>query len=292
MHARCLRWVGLSAAGALCLTPAVSEAHFVLQSPASMYEQAPNGDPQKAPPCGDNGGAVLTGDSTTFQAGDTVTITIDEAIYHPGHYRIALSETGPDGLPEPAPVTPGDTPCGSAPIMDPPVYPVLADGVFEHDAPFSEAQTIDITLPDDVSCENCTLQVIQFMSNHALNNPGGCYYHHCAEITIQEGPVPATTTNGDSGMDSSGGDAGTTDDGGATTASSVSASASAGDTNGGGDDAVGEDTTPATSVAGGSDSGAADDDDSGGCSCRSSGMPAGYAVLPLVGLLGLRRRRR
>ena len=45
-------------------------------------------------------------------------------------------------------------------------------------------QSIQVTLPDDINCEGCILQVIQFMSNHGLNDPGGCYYHHCAELAI------------------------------------------------------------------------------------------------------------
>jgi hypothetical protein len=49
-----------------------------------------------------------------------------------------------------------------------------------------------------MTCTKCTLQVIEFMSNHGLNNPGGCFYHHCADISIQ----PA------GGGGASGGDAG------------------------------------------------------------------------------------
>jgi MYXO-CTERM domain-containing protein len=38
---------------------------------------------------------------------------------------------------------------------------------------------------------NCVLQVAEFMSDHGLNNPGGCFYHHCANITIQAGGTDA-----------------------------------------------------------------------------------------------------
>ena len=30
--------------------------------------------------------------------------------------------------------------------------------------------------------------LIEFMSDHPLNNPGGCFYHHCADISISGGP--------------------------------------------------------------------------------------------------------
>ena len=68
--------------------------------------------------------------------------------------------------------------------MSPPVYPVLADDVFDHTAPFTTPQSVQVTLPTSVTCSNCTLQVIEFMSDHGLNNPGGCFYHHCANISI------------------------------------------------------------------------------------------------------------
>ena len=41
-------------------------------------------------------------------------------------------------------------------------------------------------LPAGMQCTNCVLQVVQFMSNHGLNNPGGCFYHHCAIVNISD----------------------------------------------------------------------------------------------------------
>ena len=114
-------------------------------------------------------------------------ITIDEKIFHPGHYRIALAANDPSELPAEPVVTAGSTPCGSVPVQSPPVYPVLADGVFDHSSPFSAPQSVKVTLPPGVTCTKCTLQVIEFMSNHPLNNPGGCFYHHCADISIGAG---------------------------------------------------------------------------------------------------------
>ncbi|MBC8067578.1 MAG: hypothetical protein IAG13_04520, partial [Deltaproteobacteria bacterium] len=199
----------LLALAALCaglLGPATAQAHFVLTSPPAAHEQDGLGDPQKAPPCGDNGASVATGIVTAFQGGDTVTITIDETIYHPGHYRVALAINDPSELPPEPVVTPGDTPCGTTEIMDPAVFPVLADGVWPHTDGFGEPQTIDIVLPDDISCTNCTLQVIQFMSDHGLNTPGGCFYHHCAMISIEPGAAEGLTTTPAEDSGSEGGD--------------------------------------------------------------------------------------
>ncbi|MEX1364748.1 MAG: SCE4755 family polysaccharide monooxygenase-like protein [Nannocystaceae bacterium] len=267
------------------LAPASARAHFVLTSPPSAIEQNAVGNPQKAPPCGDDGTAVATNVVTAYGAGDTVTVTIEETVFHPGHYRIAL--VGDDGvLPEPPPVTPGSTPCGSAPIDPAPVLPVLADGVFVHDTPFDQPQSIDITLPDDISCDNCTLQIIQFMSNHGLNDPGGCYYHHCAAISMDGEPSGTTAPGDDTGPRP--GDGGSTDDGGDT------ASAESTD---GGPQATTADPQTSETGAEGTDTTPADADDSsdqGGCACSTAPDegPTGLAMLLGLGLLGLRTRSR
>ena len=69
-------------------------------------------------------------------------------------------------------------------------FPVLADGLFTHTTAFTAPQTVQIKLPDNVTCTHCTLQVIQFMSNQTPNPTGGCFYHHCADLAIQTGAVP------------------------------------------------------------------------------------------------------
>jgi MYXO-CTERM domain-containing protein len=271
----------------LCV-PATSSAHFVLTSPPSTFEQSALGDPQKAPPCGDEGSAIATGIVTAYQGGDTITVSIEETIFHPGHYRIALALD--DGVfPDEPLVTPGATPCGSAPIDPAPAFPVLADGVWEHTEPFAGPQSIDITLPDDVSCTNCTLQVIQFMSNHGLNNPGGCYYHHCATISVEPaGASDGTTAPGDSSGGSSGGPSSATaadETAGGGANSSEGSEVDGGSTGPGGTGGASLTTTDTAQAPGNED---------GGCSCS---LPAGDSaplgtLLGLVGLAGLRRRRR
>ena len=78
----------------------------------------------------------------------------------------------------------------SAKIQDPPQIPVLADGLFIHStrptgaaAPFEA----DVLLPN-INCKKCTLQIVQFMAEHAFNNPGGYTYHHCANLQITADP--------------------------------------------------------------------------------------------------------
>jgi hypothetical protein len=189
--------------------PSPAGAHFVLQTPANWMSQDSFGAPIKLGPCGDEGGGTPTGTVTAFQSGTMVTITIDETIYHPGHYRVALSTTDRSQLPAEPTVTPGaGTPCGTVPIMSPAVFPVLADGVLVHTAAFSGPQTFQVKLPDGMTCDHCTLQVIEFMSEHPLNMPGGCFYHHCADIKIQSTPVIVDGGAGDGGSGTGSGSSG------------------------------------------------------------------------------------
>ncbi|HJQ85557.1 MAG TPA: SCE4755 family polysaccharide monooxygenase-like protein [Candidatus Binatia bacterium] len=173
----------------ILLVPRLAAAHFKLLSPASWRVQNVLGDPQKLGPCGDEGTAATTGEVTAFAPGDTVTITLDETIFHPGHYRVALAVNDRSELPPEPPVTPGATPCGSVPIETSPVFPVLVDGALEHTEPFTGTRFIQVTLPSDVTCTRCTLQVLEFMSNHGVP----CFYHHCADIQISAVPSACTS---------------------------------------------------------------------------------------------------
>jgi MYXO-CTERM domain-containing protein len=270
----CLLLLPGTAALAVGLGPAAAGAHFILQTPAAVYEQSGLGDPQKAPPCGDAGGAVPTGEVSSFQGGDTITITIDETIFHPGHYRVAIAVNDPSELPEEPPVTPADTDCGSAPIDANPVFPVLADGMLVHDSQFTGPQSFDVTLPADLACTSCTLQVIQFMSKHGLNNPGGCYYHHCAIIEV----TPSAGTSEEGGESTATPDLTTTN----ASAPTEDPSASHGATTDGSAGGSTTDGTPGDPSEG-----------EGACACASASGGDGLAgLLGLFGLLGLARRRR
>jgi hypothetical protein len=179
----------------LLLMPRSAPAHFILQAPASWREQGTYGDPQKLGPCGDDADpAARTGIVTAFSPGETITITIDEAVHHPGHYRVALAPNDRSELPAEPPVTPDQSSdCGSVPIMNPPAFPILADGMLQHTEPFGDPQSFAVTLPSDVTCDHCTLQVIEFMSSHGKP----CFYHHCADVSIRAGATPPTGCRSD-----------------------------------------------------------------------------------------------
>jgi len=178
---------------ALAHWPAAAHAHFVLEEPPAYSEQDIFGGPQKSAPCGqaDPGSPVQpTGAVTTYTQGQTITLSINEVIFHPGHYRVLIAADQASLPPDPV-VTPGSTPCGSAEIVTNPTLPLLADGLLVHTAALTNPQSMEVTLPADFTCTECTLQVVEFMSNHVLNDPGGCYYHHCATVTVLPRPTDA-----------------------------------------------------------------------------------------------------
>ena len=173
----------------LAIVPAATHAHFKLVEPASWIIENERGDPQKAGPCGgtntDYGKPSFI--VTKVQGGSKLHLKIQETVYHPGHYRVALAVNSPLELPVDAPVETIATEKGprsvSAAIMNPARMPLLADGLFAHTARVDAPFETDIQMPN-INCKKCTLQVAQFMADHALNNPGGYSYHHCAELQI------------------------------------------------------------------------------------------------------------
>lgn len=164
------------------LAPNLAAAHLYLHAPTAWYDQGLYGDPQHTSPCGAPfDGADTTGVVTPYTAGEVVTVTIEETIWHPGHFRVALAVNDRSELPIAPPVVADTTDCGSVPIQDPPVFPVLADGVLQHTSPLDpKTQSFQVTLPTDVTCEKCTLQVLTFTAQHGAP----CFEYHCADISI------------------------------------------------------------------------------------------------------------
>jgi hypothetical protein len=175
---------------ALCVVvPAATHAHFKLMEPGSWLIENERGDPQKAGPCGgtntDYGKPSYI--VTKAAGGSKLHLKIQETVYHPGHYRVALAVNSPTELPLDPKAETATTEKGprsvSAEIQNPVQIPVLADGLFPHTARVDTPFEADIQLPN-INCKKCTLQVIQFMADHAVNNPGMFSYHHCAELQI------------------------------------------------------------------------------------------------------------
>jgi hypothetical protein len=197
----------LAAAVMVTVLPAATNAHFKLLTPTSWISSNDLGDPQKVGPCGGDptgqNEKLLTNAITKVIGGSKLHLKIQETIFHSGHYRVALAVNSRNELP-PDPYTVekwNDRGLYSVwgQIQSPPQIPVLADGLFQHynkpgepasakpKTPLPPWET-DIELPN-ITCEKCTLQVIQFMADHIYNQPGGYAYHHCADLQITADPA-------------------------------------------------------------------------------------------------------
>jgi hypothetical protein len=171
------------------LIATTANAHFKLMEPASWIDEDERGDPQKLAPCGgtiDNPG-IRSGAVTTVTGGTMLKIVVDETIYHPGHFRIALARR-PNWLPADPVATMVPSERGprsdKAEIAESGVAPVVVDGLWEHHERFTGVRETEIAIPN-IDCEGCFLQVIQFMSEHPGFREGGFSYHHCAVLNIE-----------------------------------------------------------------------------------------------------------
>lgn len=179
------------------LLGAALDAHFVLVYPAASLLQDRLGDPQKIAPCGGVSANPARGTGanpgvpsravTELTGGAPMPLLVQETIFHPGHYRVALARTVA-GLPKDPEVQLHQTDRGmrsqSAPIANPPEAPVLADGLFVHTERPTQNFTADVTIPN-IECLGCVLQVTEFMAEHGgIAVDGGFFYHHCAIVNI------------------------------------------------------------------------------------------------------------
>jgi hypothetical protein len=155
-----------------------SQAHFALLQPPSALAIEDGG--KGAPPCAEGPDSNIV---TAVQGGHPLAIRLSEFVFHPGHYRFALSVNSRTELPADPDVVAVDGVSVSAPVQNPARIPVLADGVFQHTAPPDGDWQTTIVLPN-LSCDKCTLQIIEFMAEHGFNPGGGYFYHHCADLRI------------------------------------------------------------------------------------------------------------
>lgn len=182
------RRLALALAAASALLPVLAQAHFRLVAPDSWIVEDDRGDPQKMAPCGGSlaDGGTRTGLVTEVQGGSEIRLAIEETVYHPGHYRVALARRI-NLLPgDPEPVT-KETPNGlrsSHAAIDPnPQPPVLLDGLWQNQERRTGPLETTLRIPN-IDCQGCFLQIIQFMEEHPGVREGGYSYHHCAVLNI------------------------------------------------------------------------------------------------------------
>lgn len=161
-------------------TPA--HAHLDLTDPPPRLGGEEGGSELKTGPCGQRSNG-RTSTVTVFEPGETITVAWDEYINHPSYYRIAFDVDGDDDFPIRADmddvVRDGDDPASVYPIGD----VVL---MYVSEPPDLPEYSVEVTLPN-VECENCTLQVLQFMYDKLGDGRDNEYYFQCADIALRAG---------------------------------------------------------------------------------------------------------
>lgn len=282
-----------------CLLSTPALAHIKLTSPGNFQVTDAFGGPNKAEPCGESG--TPTGVVTTVMAGSQLTVSWTEPIPHPGHFRIGIATSTADFRTPTAVLNSGGANCASAPVESPVNYPTLVDGLFPHTSTMAP-YTTTVTVPM-VSCDNCTLQLMQFMSSHAPP----CFYYQCAKLRIVmpdagQPPVDAGTGGGGGSTGGGGGTTGGGSGGGSTTGGGGGSGGTCGPASCAGCCVLGVCESGVTDAACGTGgaicsacSGATACDTgtckpAPGCGCTSA--PIGALVFAALGLLALRRSRR
>ncbi|MEY4511171.1 MAG: hypothetical protein RLZZ450_3293 [Pseudomonadota bacterium] len=219
-------WAGLALASVSLFSTARVEAHFRLEQPPSWLHEDEVGGPQKGSPCGPGNRMLILGDDvqpvptsgavTSFSPGQTVTLELEETVYHPGYFRVSLARTTAArattmDFPNPPLTDPVDCHFDAKAVATGAHGNVLADGLFMIEGQEGTNRSLkpSVTLPDE-PCADCTLQIVQVMEGH----PGSsCFYYHCADIKIvAQNPVSADAgTTADAGRTV---DAGNTSDAG------------------------------------------------------------------------------
>ena len=263
----------------LMLVAPPASAHFHLDAPPQATNQDEGGNPQKPSELADAcPSGTATGAVTQVRAGDPLHVQITETTPHGGHYRVSFA-ADKSAFQFPA-TTVTSNQCISTTISNPPVLPVLADGLFVHDQNMANAEKVcnntatcatDVTVPN-VPPGNYVLQVIEWMTPHgsaADNGPWGCFYAHCATIQV----VEADASIPDGGVIFEDAGSGASSSGASSSSSTSSSSGSSG--------------SSSSSPAGGSSS------DSG---CGVTSANGASLCAPLLGALAvvrvLRRRKR
>jgi hypothetical protein len=277
----------ISAAAISILSTGWAGAHVSLTDPPPRLAGDAGGTQLKVAPCGQNQNG-RTDTVTEFLPGETITVAWDEYINHPSYYRISFDVDGDDDFPIRADMDSVDPDTDDPESVNPVGDVVLA---YVHEDPDMGNYSVEVTLPN-VQCENCTLQLIQFMYDKVGNNSDDEYYFQCADIALRGDVLGSgggsgsggTTSGGGSGGDVSGGASSTGGDGsGGTTA--TGGGASGGASTGGGTSTGGAMSTggQATASGGALATGGTPEATGGGVATTGGTQAAGGSVLSTGG---------
>lgn len=289
-------------AGVAVVSPAF--AHILLTAPTP---RVPNKHDLKSTPCGDY---ERTAERVNMaKPGEIITVEWEETVPHPGYFRIMFDEDGQDGLAKPTAASfklysdyyngeRNNTTVDKLPkLVMGPVKEVggwtLLDNWGLHPSGPKMKYSVKVTLPN-VTCDKCTLQVVQGMyeSSRTYDN---AYYYHCADfilkgtVTTDAGTTPSPDAGVAMGGSGGGGQAGQSVGG----QGGKAAGGSAGSAGQGGNNDQGGEGGENASGGGGGDAENSEKSSGAGCSFggRSASALAGL-MLVLAAVASLLRRRR
>jgi len=161
------------------LLPLSLSAHTRATFPTPRYDLDFIKNSNDGGPCGDilatNRGVAPSGVISEFIPGDTITVMALETIGHVGVYAVYFAESNDAINPAGCGANkPGN--CLEQNLIDDVADPAGNQGTHE----------IEVTLPD-VECENCTIQVIQWMSD---GNGSYTPYYTCSDISLKADAIP------------------------------------------------------------------------------------------------------
>lgn len=186
----CVRWFvrrqGVLTFGAFSLLYTIdSSAHLDLLVPEPRErgsDRRSTDSNLKKGPCGQDRNNGRTRKVSVYRPGETITVTWNEYVNHVSYYRVAFDVDGDDDFPVFGGryISPeGDDPAALCPVDG---RVILA---YNFDDRTRGEHSMEIRLPD-VECENCTLQVVQFM--YGGSRP---YYFQCADLALRHGGADA-----------------------------------------------------------------------------------------------------
>ena len=158
-----------------------ASAHLALDFPVSRHGP----EVLKEGPCGIEHSSRGKNISV-FAPGETIEVQWNEYINHPGHFRIAFDESGNNSFQDPVCLDNCDS--RSMVIEQQAGDPsVLLDAI--PDTPSGGLSSVSVTLPD-IECDDCTLQVIQVMTDKPPYTIGGNdLYYQCADIVLTSSAI-------------------------------------------------------------------------------------------------------
>lgn len=276
-----------------------SAAHIDLTSPTPRVGGIPD-TYLKTGPCGQQTNGRVEERASVFRPGETITLTWSEYIEHPSYYRIAFDADGDDSFTDRDP-TGIDVDADDPTELEPGPDEIILDYILDKQNGVQNQFSVEVTLPD-VECDNCTLQIIQFMYG---SSPTRSTYYQCVDLVLTNDAPDA----GGGGPDviGEGGSANAGVGGSAMAAGGAPAAGGAGGagTAGSDDMLTGEAGAPLAAAGAPSSGDATGDvspvaesdveDDDGGCSVAVAPRPSSFAALGAFGLIALgalyRRRR-